>query len=70
MGRSAGLDDVEMSRLKWRTDTVTIGKHKVNCITFDQLHARLQKKFNLYLMRSNVGTTTDTPGLPPHEDTK
>ena len=54
MGRSAGLDDVKLSRLKWRTDTVSIGKHKVNCITFDQLHARLQRKFNLYVVQSNV----------------
>jgi hypothetical protein len=66
MGRSASLDDIRRSRLKWRTDTVSIGKHKVSCITFDELHARLQRKFYLYSAGSKeVETTTDAPGLPP-----
>jgi hypothetical protein len=31
------------SRLRWRTDAVSIGKHKVSCITFDDLHSALQR---------------------------
>lgn len=67
MGRSAGLDDAKRSRLKWRTDTVSIGKHKVSCITFDDLHAGLQRKFSLYSAGSKVEAITDTPGLPPRQ---
>jgi hypothetical protein len=68
MGRAASLDDTKKSRLKWRTDTVSIGKHKVSCITCDDLHAGLQRKFNLYTAGSKVETTTDAPGLPPPSD--
>lgn len=68
MGRSANLDDAKRSRLKWRTDTVSIGKHKVSCITFDELHAGLQRKFNLYSAGSKVESATHAPGLPPPQD--
>ena len=68
MGRSASLDDIKRSRLRWRTDTVSIGKHKVICITFDELHLALQRKFNLYSAGSKVETTTAAPGLPPPQE--
>jgi len=70
MGRSASLDDIKKSRLKWRTDTVSIGKHKVSCITFDDLHAVLQRKFNLYSAGSKKETTTEASSLPPPQDIK
>jgi hypothetical protein len=65
MGRSASLDDAKKNRLKWRSDTVSIGKHKVSCITFDELHAGLERKFNLYSAGSKIETTTKAAGLPP-----
>jgi hypothetical protein len=65
MGRSAALDDVKRSRLRWRTDTVQIGRHKVACVTFDELHAALQRKFNLYAAASKVEGGAQPPGLPP-----
>jgi hypothetical protein len=64
MGRSASLDDTKRSRLNWRADSVYIGKHKVNCVTFDDLHARLKRKFNLYNSVSKVETTAEAPGVP------
>ena len=70
MGRSASLDDIKRSRLRWRTDTVLIGKHKVICITFDELHAVLQRKFHRYSAGSKVEATTEAPGLPPPQDSK
>ena len=70
MGRSASLDDIKKSRLRWRTDTVSIGKHKVICITFDELHAVLQRKFHRYSAGSKVEATTEAPGLPPPQDSK
>src|SRR5260370_23840256 len=45
MGRSASLDQTKKSRLKWRTDTVSIGKHKISCITFEEFYAGFQRKF-------------------------
>jgi len=68
MGRSASLDEIKKSRLKWRTDAVSIGKHKVSCITFDELHAGLERKFNLYSAGSKIETTTEAPGVPPPHD--
>ncbi len=68
MGRSAGLDDAKRNRLKWRTDTVSIGKHKVSCITFDDLHAGLYRKFNLYSPGSTVESTSKAARLPPPPD--
>ena len=37
IGRSAGLDDTQRSRLKWRTEKVLIDSRPINCITFDEL---------------------------------
>jgi hypothetical protein len=68
MGRSAGLDDAKRNRLKWRTERVSIDSHKISCITFDDLHAALQSKFNLYRAASNVETTSEQAGLPPLQD--
>jgi Shedu protein SduA, C-terminal len=65
MGRSANLDEIRKSRLKWRTDTVSIGKHKVICITYDELHAGLRRKFNLYSAGSRIEATNEEPSLPP-----
>lgn len=66
MGRSAGLDDARRSRLRWRTDTVSIGRHKLNCLTFDDLHDLLRERFSRYSMASRqVQTTPEKSGLPP-----
>jgi hypothetical protein len=48
MGRSAGLDDTKRNRLRWRTDRVLIDSHRISCITFDELHARLHQRFTLH----------------------
>ncbi len=48
MGRSAGLDDSKRNRLRWRTERVLIDSHPVSCITFDELHTRLQNRIALY----------------------
>ncbi len=65
MGRSATLDDTQRNRLKWRSDTVSIGRHKVSCLTFDDLYETLLRKFSLYSAVSKVKSASETPGLPP-----
>jgi hypothetical protein len=68
MGRNEGLDDAKRSRLNWRSDTVLIGRHKVNCITFDDLYAHLNLRFKMYRAAAKVETRTKAPGLPPRPD--
>ena len=48
IGRSASLDDTKRSRLDWRTEKVLIDSHPVTCLTFDDLHASLRKRFEIY----------------------
>jgi len=54
IGRSAGLDDTQHSRLKWRTERVLIDCHHINCVTFDELHAQLHDRFILYREASKL----------------
>ncbi len=68
IGRSAGLDDAKRNRMRWRTDRVLIDTHKINCITFDDLHAALKNKFNLYSAASKKESTIAQPGLPPPQE--
>lgn len=65
MGRSAMLDDSQTNRLRWRNDTVMIGRHKVNCLTFDDLHVRLKQKFDMYRAYSTIQAAAGPSGLPP-----
>lgn len=48
IGRSASLDDNKRSRLDWRSEKVLVDSHPVTCLTFDDLHASLKKRFVLY----------------------
>lgn len=68
MGRNADLDEAKRNRLKWRTDRVSIDTHKISCLTFDDLHAALQNKFNLYRAASGPENRTQQGGLPPPTD--
>lgn len=44
IGRSGGLDDSMLRRLKWRTERVRVDSHNVECITFDQLYDDLSRR--------------------------
>jgi hypothetical protein len=65
MGRNAELDDAKRRRLAWRTDKVFIDSNKVTCITFDQLHDALKRKYEFYTAAAEVEKTATEPGLPP-----
>lgn len=54
IGRDRALYETKRARLSWRTDKVLIDTHKVNCITFDQLHAVLRRRFQLYKEASKL----------------
>ncbi len=65
MGRDAELDDSKRRRLTWRTNKVLIDSKTVTCITFDQLHADLKRKYEFYAAAAEVERTATAPGLPP-----
>lgn len=48
IGRSANLDDAKRNRLDWRTEKVLIDSHAITCMTLDDLHASLSRRFNIY----------------------
>jgi len=56
IGRSANLDDAKRSRLDWRTEKVLIDSHPVTCLTFDDLHASLSRRFNIYRAAAKLET--------------
>jgi hypothetical protein len=69
MGREAELDDSKRRRLAWRTNKVLIDSNTVTCITFDQLHDELKRKYEFYAAAAEVETASTTPGLPPPPST-
>lgn len=48
IGRSAGLDEMKWTRLRWRSKKVLVDSHTVQCVTFDDLHATLRQRYALY----------------------
>jgi hypothetical protein len=50
IGRDAGLSAHDRYRLDWRTDKVRVDSHTVECVTFDRLHAHMDR-----LLRLNTG---------------
>lgn len=65
MGRSANLDNASRRRMTWRTRKVLIDSNTVTCITFDDLHAALQEKFEFYAAAAQVEKAVATPGPNP-----
>jgi hypothetical protein len=47
IGRSTGLDDMKR-RLRWRSDKVLVDSNAIIYVTFDDVHAILQKRYALY----------------------
>lgn len=46
-GRSSDLSDYDMTRLRWRSDRVTINTHNVFCRTFDDLYDALARDWRI-----------------------
>ena len=47
IGRDAGLTDHDRFRLEWRAEKVRVDSHAVECVTFDGLHAHLDRHLRL-----------------------
>ncbi len=62
IGRSAGLDDMKRTRMRWRSDKVLIDSNTVICVTFDDVYETLKKRYKRYKGGAQVeGSLTDTP---------
>jgi hypothetical protein len=48
IGRSAGLSDYEVRRLRWREERIQINNHPINCVTYDELHDILMSRLAYY----------------------
>ena len=48
IGRSACLDNMKRTRLRWRSDKVLIDSNTVICVTFDDVYEILRKRYTLY----------------------
>jgi hypothetical protein len=48
VGRSGGLDEHDVKRLRWRSHKVLIDSHAIVCMTFDELYRDLKERFDLY----------------------
>lgn len=47
IGRTADLSDHDRTRLRWRSDRVSINSHKVYCRTYDELYSGLDSQWRL-----------------------
>ena len=47
IGRDKFLDGAELDRLKWRRENVIVDRKRIHCLTYDELHYVLQRKFDI-----------------------
>jgi hypothetical protein len=59
IGRSAHLTNYDRSRLRWRSDRVTINTHKISCLTYDELLETLNVQWQVFSFASQK------PQVPP-----
>ncbi|HUO11111.1 MAG TPA: Shedu anti-phage system protein SduA domain-containing protein [Phycisphaerae bacterium] len=57
-GRRAFVDSVGQSRLRWRSDSVSIGGHKIAFVTFDDLLEALEAKLQYLRTIADAGDLT------------
>ncbi|SIO66670.1 protein of unknown function [Singulisphaera sp. GP187] len=70
IGRSASLDDMKRTRLRWRSNKVIIDSNAINCVTFDDVHEILRKRYALYRAAASLEKLlSDSPNTPPTEGT-
>ena len=68
IGRSAKLDDMKRTRLRWRTDKVLVDSNTIFCITYDDVYETLKKRFSFYVAESVFEKTTPVPSTAPRTE--
>jgi Domain of unknown function (DUF4263) len=61
IGRSAGLDAMKRTRLRWRSNKVLIDSNAVICVTFDDVYETLKKRYALYRAAAPLEQSLQSP---------
>jgi hypothetical protein len=64
IGRAAGLDDMKRTRLRWRSDKVLVDSNAVICVTFDDVHQTLKRRYSFYQAGAPVEKVLAEPKAP------
>ncbi len=66
IGRSASLDPMKRTRLRWRSDKVRIDSNAVICVTFDDVCETLRKRYAWYRGAASLeNSLANTSEFPP-----
>lgn len=58
VGRSADLTENDRTRLRWRSDRVSINTHKVYCLTYDELSEALNSQWEFFTLLGGQSQST------------
>jgi hypothetical protein len=61
VGRTKGLTDDDIRRLRWRKHNVVVDSHAVFCMTYDELYDQLKESFELHAAAFAVESKPATP---------
>jgi hypothetical protein len=68
IGRTGGLDNMKRTRLRWRSDKVLVDSNAVICVTFDDVHEILSRRYAWYKAAATLEKSlADSPDTPPPE---
>ncbi len=54
VGRTRGLSDDDIRRLRWRKHNVVVASHPVFCMTYDELYEGLKESYELHAAAFSV----------------
>lgn len=65
IGRAAGMDVMQRTRLRWRSGKVLIDSNTIICITFDDVYEILKKRYALYRAAALLDKSLAEPSKVP-----
>jgi Domain of unknown function (DUF4263) len=48
IGRGGGLSEDDVARIRWRSEKVPVNSHRIDCLTFDDVHEQLSSRLIWY----------------------
>ncbi len=68
IGRTAGLDEMKRTRLRWRSNKVLVDSNAIVCVTFDDVCETFRRRYALYKAAAPLERSlSDAPNAPPVE---
>jgi hypothetical protein len=64
IGRSAALDDMKRTRIRWRSDKVRVDSNAVICTTFDDMYETFKKRFARYKAGAEIEKSLPPGNVP------